>query len=347
MARGKSKFKKPKARVAVAPPAAAPMAPRFDCPSRPAPAAPPLPLRALPSQAPPFELKEIDGKGMGLVASRDLEPGTLVLKEVPIVVWSLEDNPVKLERRVSALTHEQRAQYNALAVCTTAEEEERSLAIFKTNSMQLGAGQDNCGVFLQGSRFNHSCTPNVQRHWDEEQGVEWFILSHQVKKGEELCITYQETRAARVTRRARLKEAFGFDCNCSTCSFSDLKVLISDTHRTQIKYLDESTSSLQSKPLELIKTVNQIIHLLKEEELVTCRTDAAFEAMSACVWNGDRLNASRWIDRILDYEKVEAGVWSTKYRDVEAWKGDPTRHPAWNINSSMMGIPSQVLVGPW
>lgn len=173
-----------------------------------------------------------------------------------------------------------------------------------------------------------------------------FALSHDVKKGEELCIAYQETRASRKTRREGLKEYFGFDCTCSACSLSQEETKVSDTRRVQIKALDDFTTYLQSKPLKLIETVNKIIRLLEEEELVTCRADAAFEAMSVCVWDGDRVNANRWIEQILEYQKVEAGIWSTKYRDIEVWKGNPTRHTDWNFNNRIIGTPTRVLAGP-
>ncbi|GAA5997524.1 hypothetical protein JCM5350_002718 [Sporobolomyces pararoseus] len=303
-------------------------------------------LAPSPSQTPVFEMKGIDGKGMGVVAIRDLEAGTLVLREVPIVVWNEEDGTSKLESLVSALSDRQRADYYSLYISPKAKKMEKALAVFRTNAMQLGPQSSKGGIFVEGSRFNHSCRPNVQRHWEEEQGVEWFILSHDVKKGEELCIAYQETRASRETRRERLWEGFGFECNCSACSLSEVETEVSDNHRVQIKALDNSLTSLQTQPLQLVKTVNRIIRLLKKEDLVTCRADAAFAAMGVCVWDGDRVNAGRWIERILEYEKVEAGVWSTKYREVEAWKDDPARHPAWSINSRMMGTPPKVLAGP-
>lgn len=74
------------------------------------------------------------------------------------------------------------------------------------------------GVWPEASYWNHNCRPNMQkrrvnRTWE-------FWTSKEVKKGEELCITYlggDEKTLNVEERRARLMKTWGFQCGCGKC----------------------------------------------------------------------------------------------------------------------------------
>lgn len=290
----------------------------------------------------------MEGKGQGVVATRDIEAGELVLKEFPLVVHSSRTSFDGLENAVSALSNADKDDYNSLYVNPSLLSWlPRPLAIFKTNAIQLAGPQGiKGGLFVKGSRFNHSCLPNCSRFWDEKQGVEWFIANRSIKKGEEVCITYGEIREAKLERQEWLKRSLGFDCGCEACSAPEGETSTSDWRRLKIKQIDDLTDKLQPRPLELIKEVNNALKLLEEEGLVVGAFDLANEALMICAWYGDRLNASRWIDKASELLEKESGISSTQYKEVEGWKGDPTLHPAWNDACRKKRIPSKVLAGP-
>jgi len=299
-------------------------------------------LAALP-EGRPFEIKKLEGKGMGVVATRDIKAGEFILKETPLV-WGKEGDTLGLLRRVETLPELKKAAYDSHFIAAPHEHLPKALAIFKTNGLALDG--DSSGLFDEGSRFNHSCLPNCSSHWDEGVDVRWFIANRDIRKGEEICITYGRTIKSRLERQEWLKRSFGFLCGCEACSYTEGKVIESDRRRLKINQVHTSLGRLQTAPLEVIQDIKIALKLLEEEGLITGAGYLAGEALNACVWFADRLNAIRWTDKLLEIEMKEAGIWSTQYKESEAWKGDPTRHPAWNDACRQLGIPPKVFVGP-
>lgn len=113
---------------------------------------------------PAYEKKDIPGKGIGLVATRHLKAGDLVLKDRPLVILENNGNhlatPAELEFAYRKLSEADRQLYDSLSVSEANKDLSGSLAISKTNAIQLGVGSKMGGVFAEGSRFNHSCSPN-------------------------------------------------------------------------------------------------------------------------------------------------------------------------------------------
>ena len=75
------------------------------------------------------------------------------------------------------------------------------------------------GMWADASFFNHSCAYNIHRKRD---GRKWiFKTFRDVRKGEELCITYSrnfEVDGSTVReRREFLRTSWGFECQCLKC----------------------------------------------------------------------------------------------------------------------------------
>lgn len=213
----------------------------------------------------PFEIKEIEGKGMGVIATRDIKAGELILKETPLVTHSNGSGIAGLDRLVAALSDADKDSYNSLYVNPSLASLSRPLAIFKTNAMGLGENAEKGGLFVEGSRFNHSCRPNCSQWWDEKEGVSWFIASRKIKSGEEICICYNKMMEPRAERQRWLKKTFGFDCDCEACSRSPEETIASDSRRQTIFDTYDSLRPLSVDPVGLIKAVNKALRLLKEE----------------------------------------------------------------------------------
>jgi len=93
------------------------------------------------------------------------------------------------------------------------------------NAFGLRSGSDDgeeymgYGLYPTASYFNHSCEPNVAKR---RVGSSWeFWSARDIEPGEECCITYlggDERDLTVAERRARLQEAWGFECMCERCS---------------------------------------------------------------------------------------------------------------------------------
>ncbi len=73
------------------------------------------------------------------------------------------------------------------------------------------------GVFLLGSRINHSCLPNIHFAYKSNLRKETFHAIRGITAGEELTITY--TNGSNRTRAHRQAEVdkWGFRCTCPAC----------------------------------------------------------------------------------------------------------------------------------
>ncbi|KAJ3175321.1 SET and MYND domain-containing protein 3 [Geranomyces variabilis] len=92
------------------------------------------------------------------------------------------------------------------------------LDVFRTNNHEVM--DDHYFPIAQGtyplaSLLNHSCDPSCALTYD---GVTLMLYAiRDVAPGEELTIAYQDPFPARETRRAHLKQAYGFHCVCARC----------------------------------------------------------------------------------------------------------------------------------
>ena len=81
------------------------------------------------------------------------------------------------------------------------------------------------GLYQNMSRFNHSCHPNGHYFWDTATGTKELRAFMDIKKGEEITLTYMpfwtETREE---RRAILKEGYNFHCKCDACDITEEEV---------------------------------------------------------------------------------------------------------------------------
>lgn len=90
-------------------------------------------------------------------------------------------------------------------------------------------------VYPLGALLNHSCAPNCLLRYDlgtysrHEPPVMEIVAARDIPVGEELTHSYVELVSPKHSRRASLREIFGFDCHCEKCiaDATDLRFQIS------------------------------------------------------------------------------------------------------------------------
>eukprot|EP01006_Ploeotia_vitrea_P028125 TRINITY_DN60863_c0_g1_i1.p2 TRINITY_DN60863_c0_g1~~TRINITY_DN60863_c0_g1_i1.p2 ORF type:complete len:210 (+),score=23.25 TRINITY_DN60863_c0_g1_i1:29-631(+) len=95
-------------------------------------------------------------------------------------------------------------------------------SVVRTNALEISG--EMVGLFLNFSRFNHSCDPNCELVVKTGMGtdsVEIFTTKN-VSAGEELTISYLgavvQAKLSPMQRRRHLQERWGFDCTCTLCT---------------------------------------------------------------------------------------------------------------------------------
>jgi hypothetical protein len=119
---------------------------------------------------------------------------------------------------------------------------------FRATSLRCGVyihdeeNVDASGVFLQACRFNSSCQPNLQAHWNPSTECLYFLALRNIEPDEELFICYDPATLLfpRAERQQRLLAKFGFTCNCIVCSQTSPT---SDKRRRALKPIIEGVSN--------------------------------------------------------------------------------------------------------
>lgn len=285
---------------------------------------------------------------MGAIANRNIKAGELILKETPIVTLR-ERRREQLKRRLLALTASQRASYYSRFNLTPLDPQYSAIKSFCINSTRLGSsrGSSKRGLFMKGSRFNHSCRPNCHHYWDQEQGMMLFTATREIDDGEEICISYRDIYRGGRDRRRFLKLYYGFTCRCEACSYSEEEAAASNARRLEIGRIEDSYRKLfHVDPRQMINLINTSLRLRQEEGLVCQGARCASDALSACASVGDRVNTALWMGKLAELIKKEQGITSTVYREVLTWNGEPSRHRDWKVRCGQREISSKVLIGP-
>ena len=82
-------------------------------------------------------------------------------------------------------------------------------------------GASGTATYPTASYFNHSCAPNAHPRWEHGDSTITIRALRPITAGEELFITYVDANESRASRRARLRESYGFHCACARCVADD------------------------------------------------------------------------------------------------------------------------------
>lgn len=167
-----------------------------------------------------IEIRVSEAKGLGVFAINDIEPGTILLCEAPIV--TLVDTGSRadpLDVAVNALSPIRKASFRSLHAYSRNKFESLNRSIVYSNGYSI-LNDLATGVFETASRINHSCVPNSQYVWKEGIGRMIFWNRTKLFKGEEVTVNYGH-------KKNYLKNIYGFECTCGACTDSELEVISS------------------------------------------------------------------------------------------------------------------------
>lgn len=228
-----------------------------------------------------FKREQIAGKGLGFVATTEIPRGTPLMAETAL--FFVED--VSTPRLSSANKRSIRGyakdfpQFQEL-VCNAVPPSDYSRS--ETNNFQMGQnrnGRYTWGIFLEASRFNHSCVPNAYFAWNPTlnngQGQLTIYAIQDIYAGNEILINYRpkDCFKLRDARHAKLNKIYGFICDCPACQPGHQFGAMSDGRRGRMQDLqteiDGSTDSSTPGEREAKReNINKLIGNLKQEGIV-------------------------------------------------------------------------------
>lgn len=201
-----------------------------------------------------YAIRDIPGKGKGLVATRDIARGTRILYEEPLLRMK---SPRRSEDLISTgkvkcfcpspkvLDPQKRPELLALHNPHAHIPSMKYLGVIKANGLTLRhpfpienyasgggsstknvadgsdrPGPEEVGIFILASRINHDCNSNAHGNWSEEAKHYAVHASRDINLGDEITVDYAGPFVVPNRRREMLLEKYDFACTCRLCSLS-------------------------------------------------------------------------------------------------------------------------------
>lgn len=263
-----------------------------------------------------FESIEIAGKGIGMVATRGIAEGELILSEAPLLTWaskaSTETSPAgallqevmtdDVTRQINELSDSQRERLLSLHDRFTEGGAKSVLGILGTN----GFNQSDGHMILceRISRLNHSCCPNCESTFHEDINQKQIYASRAIRKGEELCISYIDVRATR-SKRLELLGMWGFQCACDACASQDLD---SDARRSRMVMLnpDKGDPASFQDPNSAVESLLELLQLYDQEDLSSQQHQkrACQLLFQFSLQVPDLLASEKWLKKALEHASL-------------------------------------------
>jgi hypothetical protein len=280
-----------------------------------------------------YTIQAIPGKGLGFIATKKIVKGTRITAEKPIFtiskLVSLEHGQQQIADMVVKLSKENQTAFLSLhnnfkGVLPPL------IGIVKTNALPLGPTEDimEGGVFLELSRVNHSCCPNSYDSWNANTEKRTLHAIRDINEGEEITIRYKDGTFK--SRQRELKRAFGFNCDCNTCSLPDAEQKIKDTRLEEMDRLFDSISDPFRRvnyPEKVVSNLHALLTLYQAENIADVRVEQLYyDAFQMVRGFGDLARARVFAERMHAASLCCEGEDSPVTLMAKAIAKDPAHH---------------------
>ncbi|KAK7418595.1 hypothetical protein QQZ08_011179 [Neonectria magnoliae] len=294
-------------------------------------------------------IREVPGKGKGLVAAQKIPKGTRLLSEEPIIriPEDAPDNPslrASIRRQVESLTDEQRRSFldmhNTYPGSMSTNSPSHYLGIIRTNALPMDDTTE-CGIFLSACRINHACDNNAQKGWNEAIKRHTIHALRDIDKDEEITISYLGVIKNRKARQEDIQRKFGFTCSCRLCSLPPHLSAESDRRLDEILKLDGLIGkagvlgTIITAPKRVLRHVDQQIQLYNEQGPSDAGLSRAFfDAAQIAAINGDLARARVFAERAASAWLVAEGADNPIVLKAKAFAQDPSTYDIYGFSTA-------------
>lgn len=285
-----------------------------------------------------YAVRDVPGKGKGLVAIERISKGTRILSEEPIITVPHDrpgSKPLQtiVFQQVKALSESQRHTFlsmrNIHAYRNTAEQ---YLGIVRTNALPIGTNGIDGGIFLEACRINHACDNNAQKNWNENIERHTVHALRDIEQGEEITICYLAILKNRKARQEAFQAKFGCACSCRLCSLPPEQSQETDKRLDEIHRLENLIGGggifgILSTPLRILRYVDQQVQLYNEQGPGDAGLPRAFfDAAQIAIANGDLARGRIFIEKAVLGWRTALGGDSIEVAKYGALAKDPSKH---------------------
>ncbi|KAI1335624.1 hypothetical protein F5Y15DRAFT_419710 [Xylariaceae sp. FL0016] len=308
-----------------------------------------------------YEVRSCE-KGRGLFATQGIKRGTTIISEKPILYFSDDETkrkvlPAVIAERYFTLPDEQKGKFDSLyysenelqpqkftqlpehivdmkpvAAKDRRGGDERAMffakmtEIFQSNCCDMEINKiPHTGVFATYSFLNHSCVPNCGWNYSDKHGVMKVQALKDIKKGEELEISYLDSLLSYGDRMKLIARSWRFKCHCVACY--GIQRWIHENRRRKIRILLNLVTEMRggvpeypdkpepedniAKPknaFEALELAKQSIQLCKETGLVGSELAGQYYACAdLCLLTGDKEERDEWAKLACEQQAIAHG----------------------------------------
>ncbi|CCE29257.1 uncharacterized protein CPUR_02950 [Claviceps purpurea 20.1] len=182
-----------------------------------------------------YAVRNVPGKGKGLVATRDIPEGTRILSERPLIHVPFETSDEERKRiiclQVKYLNKEQRDIFLSFPNRFPHSDAATLYSgIFRTSCIQAAnKPQESFAIFPHACRINHDCDDNATKEWNCDTQQLTVHAMRDIEEGEEITVAYTPFFNTHEFRQETFKRDYHFTCLCRACSLP--KYLIEERDR--------------------------------------------------------------------------------------------------------------------
>ncbi|KAK3320430.1 hypothetical protein B0T19DRAFT_403081 [Cercophora scortea] len=271
----------------------------------------------------PYEVRDIPGKGKGLVATRSIAKGQVIMADAAAIIVdgdverraTPEQFQALMQRAIEQVPPQRAEQILALSTNpTTASSAHRQhVDIFRNNAYGMTVGEKSYSVMYPGVAPSNEAISSAL-----------LVAIRDIAAGEEITISLEHdpnTPSPRAdieplpsqARKAKLHRIWGFTCTCSLCSASPEEQAASDARRARIDSIapsDIADKVGSSDFRAAAATLKELFGLMLTEELVWTAA-SHYDGLARLYYRaGDRQEAKRYARlALVEYEMylVESG----------------------------------------
>jgi hypothetical protein len=295
----------------------------------------PVPM-GLPSPDDPFTLETIPSKGKGLVASRPIAAGTLLISEPPLFTTASLSDPATFEKDLGAIIRAlpREGQRAFLSLHNNFPGQPAPFSnIVRSNGYPLGPSSDVGGLFPLVARLNHSCRPNAQHAWDAARGRETVHAVRDVAAGEELTLSYHNGGQASGERQAALRQFFGFACACAACARPAAELAASDARLRDAQALDARIGDarrVRDRPADALRDCRDLLRVYGLEDIRDLRVPRLYyDAFQIAAMHADAARASVFAESARRTREICEGADSDEVVNLRKLAEKPQTFENW------------------
>ncbi|KAK3360470.1 hypothetical protein B0T25DRAFT_130631 [Lasiosphaeria hispida] len=259
-----------------------------------------------------YKVVRMEGKGMGVVATRRIDKFETIMVSLPAVVVDNEFLPAeedeapaeggKFWRRVQGVGDWERVERLARSREGVNVVED----VVRTNAFGVRVeGREGKGLYPEIARLNHACDPNAFPRFTRSDLAMRAVATRDILPGEEITISYIPLGMP-TPHRLRSLSNWGFNCTCALCTSPPAARDASDTRRHRLVEVYYAMQEPGVSYEELVELTREFVQTVEVERLDT-KIGEYYQAFMRIYYNaGDAESALKYARLGLKYSEAFA-----------------------------------------